>query len=421
MKSTVFIILLFLSYFSIAQSYQRYRVGKTQDVVTIPTGGVCLMGGSTENDAAMRWFLQRANGGDVVVLRASGGDGYNDYFLNQLGVSLNSVTTFVCLDAESGLASEIIAAVNNAEAIWFAGGDQWKYISFWRNSPLNAALNNAIKRNVPIGGTSAGMAILGGHYFTAERRSVNSVDALKNPLDVDITLDSSEFLQTPFLANVLTDTHFSERERKGRLTVFLANLMQSNGPNVKAIACDEKVAVCIDENGKASVYAVENESDKSAFFINKFSGKPEVFSPGQPLTWNNNQRAVSVFQVVGTPTGSTTFNLAERQLAENSGRNLFWYVENGKFFENDHAFALSLSDENSRQFYPNPIQNKRLFLTDNNVYQKLSVYNVTGVLVKKYNIESNAKLLDLTDLPNGNYVFVFQNKAIQKAFKMIVE
>ena len=37
------------------------------------------MGGASENDAAMAWFLERAGGGDVLVLRASGSDGYNDY------------------------------------------------------------------------------------------------------------------------------------------------------------------------------------------------------------------------------------------------------------------------------------------------------------------------------------------------------
>ena len=44
------------------------------------------MGGATENDNAMRWFLNLADGGDVVVLRTSGSDGYNDYMFNQLGV-----------------------------------------------------------------------------------------------------------------------------------------------------------------------------------------------------------------------------------------------------------------------------------------------------------------------------------------------
>lgn len=42
------------------------------------------MGGATEHDKAMRWFLREANEGDIVVLRASGIDGYNDYFYSEL-------------------------------------------------------------------------------------------------------------------------------------------------------------------------------------------------------------------------------------------------------------------------------------------------------------------------------------------------
>ena len=43
-----------------------------------------MMGGATEDDNAMKWFLERANGGDVLILRASGSDGYNQYLYSQL-------------------------------------------------------------------------------------------------------------------------------------------------------------------------------------------------------------------------------------------------------------------------------------------------------------------------------------------------
>ena len=47
------------------------------------------MGGATEDDNAMKWFLEQANGGDVLILRTSGSDGYNQYFYSQLGISVN--------------------------------------------------------------------------------------------------------------------------------------------------------------------------------------------------------------------------------------------------------------------------------------------------------------------------------------------
>ena len=59
------------------------------------------MGGATENDNAMTWFLQQANGGDVLVLRASGSDGYNNYMYSGLGVSVNSVEKIMLLSSNN--------------------------------------------------------------------------------------------------------------------------------------------------------------------------------------------------------------------------------------------------------------------------------------------------------------------------------
>jgi hypothetical protein len=42
------------------------------DAITNNSFGVCMMGGSSENDEAMEWFLNKTDGGDIVVLRASG-------------------------------------------------------------------------------------------------------------------------------------------------------------------------------------------------------------------------------------------------------------------------------------------------------------------------------------------------------------
>ena len=45
-----------------AQQYTSYFTGNHIDTITNPDYGVCLMGGSTEDDRAMVWFLEKANG-----------------------------------------------------------------------------------------------------------------------------------------------------------------------------------------------------------------------------------------------------------------------------------------------------------------------------------------------------------------------
>ena len=52
-----------------AQAFVVHNTGAEMDGEFQASGGVCLMGGSSESDDAMAWFLERAGGGDVLVLR----------------------------------------------------------------------------------------------------------------------------------------------------------------------------------------------------------------------------------------------------------------------------------------------------------------------------------------------------------------
>lgn len=61
MKKFAFLAFLLPS-FCLAQNYTSYFTGSAIDKQADPKGGICLMGGATENDSAMSWFLQRAGG-----------------------------------------------------------------------------------------------------------------------------------------------------------------------------------------------------------------------------------------------------------------------------------------------------------------------------------------------------------------------
>jgi len=236
-----------------------FKTGNS-DTVTNPLGGICMMGGRTENDNAMRWFLQRAQGGDVLVMRASGADGYNSYFYSELGVAINSVETMVFRGKTEH--PVIINRINQAEAIWFAGGNQGNYIAYWKDNKIEEALQRAIDRGAVIGGTSAGMAILGEFVWTG-------------------TQITTDFLAVPFLENTITDTHFSERDRMPRLQGYILD----TGAN--GIAADEYTAICVDADGLARVYG-EVEEDDFAFFITS---------------------GLNVNQVKGLPNGENSFDL----------------------------------------------------------------------------------------------------------------
>lgn len=301
-------------------NYTVYWTGDTTDARTTPRGGVCLMGGATEHDSASAWFVRRAGGGDVVVLRTSGSDGYNAYFYNGLpGARPHSVLTIVCANRQASADPWVVRQVRQAEAVWLAGGDQATYVNYWQQTPLHAALQYLLDSTQAVfGGTSAGCAVLGNAYYSALNGSVTSAQALANPYDPLITLGANDFLRHRAMGRILTDTHFEARNRQGRLTAFLARLNTGTpataAPFVKGIGVEEYTAVCVDTSGVARVFGdgSTGANPDVAWFVAPACAPgqgPEVLAPGQPLTWNRTGTAFTVCRVLGTPTGRNTFDL----------------------------------------------------------------------------------------------------------------
>lgn len=277
------------------------------------------MGGSTDVDAAFQWMIERNGGGDVVIIRASGTDAYNPY-INKLG-KVNSVETLK-IDSRKLAEDEGVARIiRNAEMLFIAGGDQSDYTEYWKNSKVMDAINYLLNvKKVPVGGTSAGAAILGNYYFTGERGSVTSATALSNPYSNDITLYKEDFLQTPFLQNVITDQHFSQREREGRMVVFMGRIMTDWNKTPYGIAVDEKTAVCIDEVGLAQVIG-----ENKAYFLKTDSNKkPEIVEPNKPFTWNWDAKAIFVSAISGKEKGNQ-FNVRTFAPGNTTGLSNFWW------------------------------------------------------------------------------------------------
>ena len=270
------------------------------------------MGGSTENDSAMVWWLKKGGGGDVVVIRASGSNGYNDYLFSELGQTVNSVETIVFQNRQASYNPYVIRRIQQAEALWIAGGDQWNYTSYWKSSPVDSLINwLANVKKIPVGGTSAGMAILGDAYFNAMNGSVTSAEALANPYGSLVSIGRGDFVHIPVLRRTITDTHFDNPDRRGRMVTFLARLYQDSGFAYKAICSEEKTAVCIDSQGIGRVFGNSPSTEFASFVqVNCTADSlPEVCEPGQPLTWSHGNKALKVYKVPGTPTGQFTFNL----------------------------------------------------------------------------------------------------------------
>ncbi len=249
------------------------------DVSPVPERVVVIMGGSSEDDTAARRFVEAANGGDVLILRATGSlTSYPSYFRNGLAPSPapNSVETVKTTDPGAAAQAAVFCRIANAEAIWLAGGNQSDYLLGWPPA-VHSALVAARDRGVAIGGTSAGAVSLGEAAFDAAEGSVTSAEALVNPMRADVSLSYPTWAQ-PELSGVYVDSHFMDRDREGRLLAFLARFLHDRGhTRVLGIGLDERAALVIE----AGTWTVRAPAGKAAW-IYEATGPSSV--PGaEPL------------------------------------------------------------------------------------------------------------------------------------------
>ena len=241
------------------------------------------MGGGGKQDPAFKFLCERANGGDLLILRADTEDDYAKKVNEEIKAicPLNSVATIVFTDREDSDDPKVAKIIQEAESIFLAGGDQSNYVRFWQDTPVQDALNRFIAAGRPIGGNSAGLAILGEYSFASMIDTIHSPDALADPFGNKVTI-TREFLNIPLLAGTITDTHFAKRDRLGRLLVFMARILHDGwARQVRAIAVEENVAVLVELDGTARVVG-----EGPAYFLES-TAPPEVCAHRQPLTFTN--------------------------------------------------------------------------------------------------------------------------------------
>lgn len=284
-----------------AHPYKYFRTGASADISTKTAPGYALMGGGKDQDAAFQWMCNKSGGGDFLVIRASGSDGYNDYIAGLC--KQNSVASLVIPSREAALDPFVAKTIRNAEALFIAGGDQANYVRNWGGTPVQDAVNELIRRGVPVGGTSAGLAVLGEYSYSALNDgnapgNLGSKETLADPYTERVTITHA-FLEIDVLKRSITDTHFVARDRLGRLLGFMARILQDNkAEDVRGIGVDEKSVALVEPDGSVQVVG----TGLGAYFIRP-SQVPISCAKGKPLT----QREITVYRV--TPTA--TFNLRE--------------------------------------------------------------------------------------------------------------
>lgn len=293
------------------------KTGSTTPKLTTTTGGAVLMGGGLDVDEAIKWMIARSGGGDFVVIRSTGTNAYNDYIYGLGGV--NSVQTLLITSTTEANDACVVQTIKNAGAVFMAGGNQADYINYFKGQGVGNALNYLINtKGAPVGGTSAGMAILGQYYHPG---GAEVSTALLNPTAVAI---GNSFLAASPLANVVTEPHFIERLRQPRLAAFMASSIYNFGAgwqSIRGVSADEATALAVDANGASKAFGTGNVN------LVRATGSPETLSPGLALTWLVGQQALQVYQLPGTATGTNTFNLGT--WTGSGGTTRYWTINNG--------------------------------------------------------------------------------------------
>ena len=257
------------------------RLGNPRDLTTKTQFGIVFGGGGTDVDAAFQWMCAKSANGDFLVLRATGTPAYNSY-VYALCPGINSVSTLKIENRAAAADPFVKEAILNAKALFISGGDQANYVNFWQDTPVQEAINTLARTHVPIGGTSAGNAMLAQFAFSALRDTVTSQQALENPFTPLITIDDRFLNLSPLVRNTITDDHFVTRDRMGRLVAFVARISHDFGVNpVSGIAVDDRTALLMEPDGSCTVVG------SGKVYLLRTHRKPEHAQAGEPLTFSD--------------------------------------------------------------------------------------------------------------------------------------
>lgn len=414
-----------------AQDIQSWRLGNANgvDIQVNPT--LVLAGGGVDHDEAMRFMLRQATGGDVLILRSSGSDGYNSYFYEELGVRLNSVETIRILNSRGANDPYLAQRVQEAEVIFFAGGDQRRYYEEWKGTSLEIELTAKVQgNNFVLGGTSAGAMILGELQYLPIFQGVISSEALSDPYHIQMReLLYDQFFHHPWLDSYCVDTHFDQRNRSGRMSAFLARGVVDFSQNLKGIALNERTAIAINPLGEVKVFGRSNRQDTYAYFIYPYCSfqehPPNQCEAGLPLLWGNADRpAFKVYVVKGDDNGNPSFNIHQPERAD-AGAWQAWYIEQPGILaktpsNSDFCASNHLVHENNTftllfVVYPNPASGYIQVQIPSSGKYKYTLLSMLGEVHLQGMIDLGQE--DKIDLPNikpGKYLLCFQDAGTGK-------
>ena len=161
-------------------------------------------------------------------------ENYKNIFSN-LGVE--NIDKLDISNREEAFKKENIQLINDANLLFFTGGDQLRITSMIGGTPVYDAIKNLCINGGLIAGTSAGASVMSDTMI---------VEGEDDESPHKCTLKMSPGLG--LVNNIIIDQHFAQRGRIGRLLTAIAQ-----NPEVLGIGIDEDTAIVVSDKGTAEV------------------------------------------------------------------------------------------------------------------------------------------------------------------------
>ncbi|MGC3971292.1 MAG: cyanophycinase [Pirellulales bacterium] len=249
----------------------------------VENGSLLIVGGGRMAPSIQKKFLELAGGPEAkFVVVPTAGDARRDDDVETAWLTKAGAKNVSVVHAENrneAESSALLEILKSADAIWFGGGRQWRFIDAYEDTACFKAFHEVLRRGGVIGGSSAGATIQGEYLVRG------------SPLNNTIMMAEGYERGFGFLPGTAVDQHFTQRGRAPDM-----QRLKRTFPTLLGLGIDEATAVVVrgselevvGEN-QVSVYkplpdavalAAANDSSETDGDASS-TIEPEVLKPGE--------------------------------------------------------------------------------------------------------------------------------------------
>ncbi|MCB9887845.1 MAG: cyanophycinase [Planctomycetes bacterium] len=257
------------------QRAARDRAGEPWPPAALPTpevehGALVIVGGGRVPPAIVQRFVALAGGEHAKVVLVPGampreGRAPEPFARLLRGAGVTAIRELDCSHPRE-VTAEALAVLDDATAVWFGGGRQWRLCDAFDGTAAVAKFRAVLERGGVIGGSSAGATIQGG--FLVRGNPLGNTDMWCEGYDRGFA----------FLPGCAIDQHFLARDRVGDLTALHRRL-----PQLTCLGIDEGTAAIV----SGTTLEVVGASKVAVFAPN--AAAPAWLEPGQRWSFADRQ------------------------------------------------------------------------------------------------------------------------------------